>query len=126
MVFQIIRTALIELYDQFFDIIEHSDFSIPTWLAFGAALQVLSGLYLPSPLNLSIPLLWLAYRLVRSGWDTVGLFKWSFADIKKGRWTTRFPKGEGTENGVVVLLLGARLNQFVQGYPHGRRKLFDD
>ncbi|TVY12661.1 Monooxygenase [Lachnellula arida] len=110
MAFQTLRKEAKEIYDQFYDILEKTDFSIPTFLAFGAALQLLSLAYLPRRLSASLPLLWLGYRLLRSIVGSRDVFRTSFTDIKLGKYTTNLP---GPSDGVVVFVLGARLNQFV-------------
>ncbi|KAF2196655.1 hypothetical protein GQ43DRAFT_476125 [Delitschia confertaspora ATCC 74209] len=104
-----------EIHDQFYDLLELSDFSIPTWLALGAGLQQLSTSYLPLHWSLYLPILWLGFRFSKAIFDTLRLPNASFADIKPGKWTTPFPELDNssktsTSNGVVVFLLGARLN----------------
>ena len=110
MAFQILRKEVKEFYDQFYDILEKSDFSIPTFLAFGAALQLLSLVYLPLHLSISLPLFWLGYRLVRSTFASSDVFRTSFTDVMLGRYTAQLPN---PSDGVVIFVLGARLNQFV-------------
>ena len=110
MAFQTLKKEVKDFYDQFYDILEKSDFSIPTFLAFGAVLQLLCLAYLPSCLSASLPLLWLGYRLARSIFASRDVFRTSFTDVKLGKYTTRLPS---SSDGVVVFVLGARLNQFV-------------
>ncbi|TVY86774.1 Monooxygenase [Lachnellula willkommii] len=107
MAFQTLRKETKEIYDQFYDILEKTDFSILTFLAFGAALQLLSLAYLPRRLSTSLPLLWLGYRLLRSIVGSRDVFRTSFTDVKLGKYTTNLP---GPSDGVVVFVLGARLN----------------
>ncbi|CAG8981025.1 hypothetical protein HYALB_00013284 [Hymenoscyphus albidus] len=107
MAFRTIQREAIEIYEQFYDILEKSDFSIPTFLAFGAALQLLSYAYLPPRLSAALPLLWPGYRLVRSGIGSRDVFKTFFTDVVLGKHSTKLPN---SPNGVVVFVLGARLN----------------
>lgn len=65
MAFQNFKKEAIDIYEQFYDILEKSDFSIATFLAFGAALQLLSFKYLPPALSTALPLFWLGYCLVK-------------------------------------------------------------
>lgn len=107
MVFQRIRQEVQDFYDQFYDILEKSDFSIPTFLAFGAALQLLFFAYLPPRVATLIPLTWLGYRFIRSLAGSRDVFRTSFTDVQLGKFSARVPDSDG----VVVFLLGARLNQ---------------
>ncbi|KUJ13870.1 uncharacterized protein LY89DRAFT_784721 [Mollisia scopiformis] len=104
MAFPTFRKACKDFHDQFYDIPEKTDFSIPTFLAFRAVFRLLSLVYLPPLLSTSLPLAWLGYRFLRSIIDSRDVFKTSFTDIVKGRHTARVP------DGVVVFVLGARLN----------------
>lgn len=100
------------------DVLEHQDFSMQTWLALGAAFQLFALAWLPSRLSFWIPLAWLAYRLLRTALDS-----WNprrsklWAPIRRGRWMGQLPVPENpseateTSDGVVMFLLGARLNQ---------------
>jgi hypothetical protein len=110
MVLQRLRQKIDDLYDQFYDILEKTDFSIPTFLAFGAVFQLLSIAYLPPTLSTSLPLLWLGWRLARSTLASRDVFRTSFTDVVRGVHTTKLPE---SSDGVVVFILGARLNQCV-------------
>lgn len=110
MAFRALLQGAQDLHAQFHDILEKTDFSLPTFLAFGAALQLLIQAYLPLRLSATLPLLWLAYCLVKSAYDSRDVFRSSFTDVKRGRFTTRLPEAA---DGVVVFVLGARLNQCV-------------
>ncbi|KAL8818582.1 MAG: hypothetical protein Q9223_002807 [Gallowayella weberi] len=102
------------------DVLEHQDFSMQTWLALGAAFQLFAVAWLPSTLSFWLPLAWLAYRLIKTALDSWNVHRsrlWS--GIRKGRWMGRLPESEkslseasrgGTSEGVVMFLLGARLN----------------
>lgn len=107
MAFERIKKEAQDLYDQFYDILEKTDFSIPTFLAFGAVFQLLSLAYLPSRISALPPLLWLGWRLTKSAFDSRSVFETSFTDVKRGKHITRLPD---TADGVVVFVLGARLN----------------
>ncbi|KAF2798009.1 hypothetical protein K505DRAFT_322174 [Melanomma pulvis-pyrius CBS 109.77] len=110
MALQPLRTKLASLHAQYHDLLEASDFSTPTWLAFGAILHILSAAYLPLYLGTSIPLLWIAYRWLRAAFTTYQFGK--FPDIRKGKWVVKIDEREGPreESGVVMFVLGARMN----------------
>jgi hypothetical protein len=112
MVFQRIRQEAIDFYDQFYDILEKTDFSIPTFLAFGAVFQLLCTAYLPARISAALPLLWLGWRFARSTIASLDVFKSSFTDVVPGLHTVKLPEAS---DGVVVFILGARLNQCVKG-----------
>jgi hypothetical protein len=110
MVLETLKEAAQGFYAQFYDILEKTDFSIPTFLAFGATFQLLSLAYLPSYLSTAPPLLWLGYRLIKSSVASRTVFKTSFTDVLQGKYVTNL---SSSSDGVVVFVLGARLNQFV-------------
>lgn len=101
------------------DLLEVPDFSIATWLAFGAGLQLLSQSWLPSGLTYWLPLCYLLYRVVRVSIDCRRIYSGAFTDVMSGRWSATLPEPEdlsavtATSDGVVMFLLGARINQFV-------------
>ena len=101
------------------DLLEVTDFSILTWLAFGASLQLLSQSLLPFGLNNWLPFLYLIYRIARVSIDCGRIFTGTFTTVKFGRWTATLPEPENpsavtsTSDDVVMFLLGARINQFV-------------
>ena len=101
------------------DLLEVPDFSIPTWLAFGAGLQLLSLRWLPSDLSYWLPLLYLLFRVARVSVDCQRVFTGTFTNVISGRWTAALPEPEdssivtATSDGVVMFLLGARINQSV-------------
>lgn len=105
-----VRKAIREIHDQFYDLLEKSDFSIITFLAFGAAFQLLSNIYLPPRVSALLPLLWLGWRLCKSIVDSRDVYKSSFTDMVHGKSTTKLPE---TSDGIVLFVLGARLNQSV-------------
>ena len=107
MVVQRIKKEAQDLYEQFYDILEKTDFSIPTFLAFGGVFQLLSLAYLPSHISVLLPLLWLGWRLTKSTFDSRNVFETSFTDVKRGKHITSLPD---TADGVVVFVLGARFN----------------
>lgn len=92
------------------DLIEKVDFSITTWLAFGATLQLLGLVCLPTRIVAIPPLSWLLYRLFKCILDSRDVYKTSFTDTVRGARTARLP---GTSDGVVVFVLGSRVNQLV-------------
>ncbi|KAF1961551.1 hypothetical protein CC80DRAFT_488794 [Byssothecium circinans] len=85
--FSSVRSAIQDLQDNYYDLIETRDFGILTWLSFGAIFQLLSLAYLPARVAASLPVLWLLYRMFKATIDTRGLFTTSFTDIKQRRWT---------------------------------------
>lgn len=105
--------------NDFGDLLEVTDFSVATWLAFGAALQLLSQSWLPSGLSYWLPLLYLIYRVTRLSVDCRRIFTGTFTNVMFGRWSATLPEPEdpaavtATSDGVVMFLLGARINQFV-------------
>ncbi|KAF1950140.1 hypothetical protein CC80DRAFT_554600 [Byssothecium circinans] len=108
-----------EIYSQFYDILEHSDFSLTTWLSLGAAFQLLSSYWLPPRVSALLPLGWLAWRFLRSAYDMKRLDltgkKGYNMGINSGRFSTVFeePTGENrteTNDGVVLFVLSARYN----------------
>jgi hypothetical protein len=98
---------------------EVNPLAIPTWLAIGAALQTLNLLLLPAQIGTLLPLLYIGYRLVKTKVDSNGIFVYTYASVKRGRWTAELPEPEdpGSEKGVVMFLLAARFNQFVASNP---------
>lgn len=101
------------------ELLEVTDFSIATWLAFGAGLQLLTQAWLPSGLSYWLPLLYIIYRLARVSIDCSRIFTGTFTNVKLGRWSATLPEPEessavtATSDGVVMFLLGARINQSV-------------
>lgn len=102
--------------DDYGDLLEVPDFSIPTWLALGASLQLLSLRRLPSGLSYWLPLLYLLFRVARVSVDCQRIFTGTFTNVVSGRWTATLPEPEdsstvtATSDGVVMFLLGARIN----------------
>lgn len=102
--------------NDFGNLLEVTDFSIATWLALGAGLQLLSLLWLPSGLSHWLPLLYLIYRIARVSINCGRIFTGTFTNLKFGRWSATLPEPvdvTATSDGVVMFLLGARINQFV-------------
>lgn len=102
------------------DVLEHQDFSMQTWLALGAASQLFALAWLPSSFSFWLPLAWLAYRLMRTALDSWNVYHsrlWS--RVMQGQWMGQLPEPEKlseaseTSEGVVMFLLGARLNQYI-------------
>lgn len=114
-----LRALYLNFKNDFGDLLEVTDFSIATWLAFGAGLQLLSQSWLPSGLSYWLPLLYLVYRIARLSIDCRCFFTGTFTNVMFGRWSATLPEPEdpsavtATSDGVVMFLLGARINQFV-------------
>ncbi|CAI6336691.1 unnamed protein product [Periconia digitata] len=108
-----------EIFAQYHDLIEHSDFSLPTWLSLGALFQVIMSFWLPPRVSALLPLGWLAYRFLKSAsdmnrLDLTGKEGYSMG-ITPGLLTTKFDEPVGdqktkTNDGVVLFLLSARYN----------------
>ena len=109
------------------DVLEVTDFSVPTWLVFGAALQLLSQSCLPTRLSSCLPLLYLLYRIAKVSIDCNCIFSRTFTNLKFGRWSATLPEPKdpsavtATSDGVVMFLLGARINQSVNPCTQSRR-----
>lgn len=105
--------------DDLGELIEPTDFSVLTWLALGAALQLLSQLWLPHNLSYWLPLLYLVYRLTRTSVDCCRVYTGTFTNVFFGRWSATLPDPTdpsaitSASDGVVMFLLGARINQSV-------------
>lgn len=102
------------------ELLEVTDFSIPTWLAFGAGLQLLCQSWLPSNLPFWAPIIYLVYLFIKVAFDCSRLSTGTtFTNLKVGRWSATIPDLKdsstvtATNDGVVMFLLGARINQFV-------------
>ncbi len=104
-------------------LLEVTAFSVPSWLAIGASLQLLSQSWLPSRVGYWLPLLYIVYRAARVCVDNSRIFKNTFTDLKLGGWMATLPEPEDplavadTSDGVVVFLLGTRINQLVHWHP---------
>ena len=114
-----LRALYVNFKNDFGDLLEVTDFSIATWLAFGAGLQLLSQSWLPSGLSYWLPLGYLVYRIARASFDCSRIFTGTFTTVMSGRWSATLPDPEdpsavtATSDGVVMFLLGARINQSV-------------
>ncbi|KAL8709197.1 MAG: hypothetical protein Q9220_006077 [cf. Caloplaca sp. 1 TL-2023] len=95
---------------------EPQDFNISTWMTFGAILLLLSQAYLPTYVTTTIPVLLLSFRIMKVVIDTLRLHTGSFTTLMRGRWTARLPHsasapdGFDGSGGVVLFVLGARIN----------------
>lgn len=122
-----LRALYLNFKNDFGDLLEVTDFSIATWLAFGAGLQLLSQSWLPSGLSYWLPLLYLMYRIARLYIDCRRIFTGTFTNVMFGRWSATLPEPEdplavtATSDGVVMFLLGARINQCVPLFTPRRR-----
>ena len=114
-----LRALYLNFKNDFGDLLEVTDFSIATWLAFGAGLQLLSQSWLPPSLSYWVPLLYLFYRIIRVSVDCRRIFTGTFTNVVFGRWSATLPEPEdpsavtATSDGIVMFLLGARINQLV-------------
>ena len=75
-----IRKLVAEFYDQYYDIIELSDFSIPTFLALGAVFQLVTLAFCGPRIGAILPVAWLVFRLVKAVIATRGLEEKSFGN----------------------------------------------
>ncbi|MCJ1349564.1 hypothetical protein MMC31_007805 [Peltigera leucophlebia] len=111
-----LRALYLNFKNDFGDLLEVTDFSIATWLAFGAGLQLLTQSCLPSGLSYWLPLLYLIYRIARLSIDCRRVFTGTFTNVMFGPWSATLPEPEepsavtATSDGVVMFLLGARIN----------------
>lgn len=67
------------------ELLEVTDFSIATWLAFGAGFQILTQAWLPYGLRYWLPLWYIIYHV---GKVTIGcrrIFTGTFTNVKLGR-----------------------------------------
>ena len=102
------------------ELLEPNDFKISTWMAMGATLMLLAQWYLPASLGSSLPILYLIFRLVKMVVDIFRLHTGCFTNMMHGRWTATLSELSATveantgSEGVVMFVLGARLNQFVK------------
>lgn len=101
------------------ELLEVTDFSILTWLAFGASLQLLIQSWLSPSLGYWLPLFYFIYLIARVSVDCCRIFTGAFTNVKFGRWSATLPEPKdplvitATSDGVVMFLLGARINQCV-------------
>lgn len=103
-----IRKVFTDFYDQYYDIIELSDFSIPTFFALGAVFQLTALAFCGPRIGAILPVGWLVSRLVKAVIATRGLEKNGFGNYRKGKFVPKLPV---EANGVVVFIIGARMNQ---------------
>lgn len=106
--------------EDFGNLLEVTDFSITTWLAFGAAFQLICQYFLPPSLCYGLPLFYLIYGIARASIDCRHIYSGTFTDVFSGRWSATLLEPDNTStatsDGVVMFLLGARINQSV--YPN--------
>ncbi len=100
------------------------DFRMTTWLLSGAALQCLLFLLLPTYVALFPTLLLISARIATFVLISHGMMRDpSFDKVKIGRLTAQIPYEDGSapekpaEKEVVILVLGARSNQYVPRHP---------
>ena len=99
------------------ELLEVTDFSIATWLVWSRFAAIDPSL--ASGLSYWLPLLYIIYRLARVSIDCSRIFTCTFTNVKFGPWSATLPEPEedpavtATSDGVVMFLLGARINQSV-------------
>lgn len=88
------------------------DFQMTTWLAMGAFIFAAMIHYLPFWVAIQLPILLLGVRTIKTVFIAKGLMSAPPSDTLSGRYTTRIPDSNGeTQKGVLVFVLGARINQ---------------
>ena len=99
-----LHTRYLAIQNSFGDLLEVTDFSVASWLALGAALQLVSLSCLPLNISKLLPLLYLSYCIIRTIIYTRRLFTGSFLTVKRGRWTAEVPEPKdptATSDGVL-------------------------
>ena len=120
-----LRALYLNFKDDYGDLLEATDFSVVSWLALGASLQLLSQSFLPSNLAYYLPIVYILYRIARVTFDCQRIFTGTFNNLAFGRWTAVLPEPKDasgvtdTSDGLVMFLLGARINQYVCLDAHG-------
>ena len=110
---------ILTIMDTIKELLEPNDYQTATWMALGASLLLLSQSYLPYNLGNSVPLLYLGYRLMKMIYQTIRLPSVSFGSVVRGRWTATLGEPDvskdfnGGSDGLVLFVLGARINQSV-------------
>lgn len=101
------------------ELFEPQDFKLSTWMAFGATLLLISQSYLPPSVSNFLPLVLLGGRIAKMIIDTQHLHTGCYTSLMRGRWTATLPEPENPvdinsgSDGVVMFVLGARINQSV-------------
>ena len=101
------------------ELLEPNDFNISTWMAMGACVMLLGQRFLPHVLGSWLPFAYLFYRFLKMIVDTARLHTGSYTSLVTGRWTATLsaPNESGdidnSRQGVVLFILGARINQYV-------------
>lgn len=114
-----LRALYLNFKNDLGELLEVTDFSIATWLAFGAGFQILTQAWLPYGLRYWLPLWYIIYRVGKVTIDCRRVFTGTFTNVKFGRWSATLPEPDeasavtATSDGVVMFLLGARINQSV-------------
>lgn len=106
------------------------EFRMTTWLLTGAAVQSLLFFMLPSYVALLPSLLLMAARVATTGLISYGILRDPTLDhVKIGRFTAQIPHEDGSvpekggEKELVILVLGARFNQYAPKNLKSRPKL---
>ncbi|KAF2832847.1 hypothetical protein CC86DRAFT_399513 [Ophiobolus disseminans] len=95
-----------EITHTFHELSEVYYLSIPTWLAIGATLQLISLACLPARLSASTPVLYLVGCVTRTITSPRRVFETSSRSVKRGRWTAELPapNAEDKSDGLVIPL----------------------
>jgi hypothetical protein len=94
-----------------------NDFSVLTWLAIGGCTWQLMSICIPPYITSMLLALYLVLIASKTVISSRQIFTGSFVDVKRGRWTTKLSNlKKGSEEpkdleGVVIFVLGTRLNQ---------------
>jgi hypothetical protein len=88
-------------------------FRVSTWLAIGCIIELFISACLPRSFSILLPVLLVAQRAVKATLDSRNIYTKNFTDVHRQRMTTDiFPnKGSSEDEGVVMFVLGARINQ---------------
>ena len=111
-------SSLKTIQDVFNELFEPNDFKISTWMAMGGVFVVTCQAYLPNSWGSWLPVLYLGYRMIKMFLDTLYLHTGSYTTLKRGRWFASLPepkapvKFNGGADGLVMFVLGARINQY--------------
>jgi hypothetical protein len=94
------------------ELLESHYLSAPTWLAVGAALQLLALACLPAGLSGLPAIIYLTYcgvKFIINSKDVIGSYK----SVKRGRWVAELPEPveDEKDSGLVLFVLASRLNQ---------------
>ena len=80
-----LRALYLNFKDDYGDLLEATDFSVVSWLALGASLQLLSQSLLPSSLAYYLPIAYVLYRIARVTFYCQQIFNGTFNNLVFGR-----------------------------------------